>query len=98
VLGKDNGRQLQTAADGSLPSVAFRVFDTRQRHLCRVSDYAECTMLGKGARYRECDIVKCDTRQRVLCRVPGKKHSAKRRVLSKEPDFGSEGHPHKHPR
>jgi hypothetical protein len=48
------------AADGSLPSVVFhRVFDTRQRCLCRVSGYAECTTLGKGARYRECDVAKC---------------------------------------
>jgi hypothetical protein len=37
-LGKDNGRQLWTAADGPLPSVVIhRVFGTRQRDF-----FAEC--------------------------------------------------------
>jgi hypothetical protein len=34
--------------------------------------------LGKHGRYRERDFVECGTRQRLLCRVPDRKHSAKR--------------------
>jgi hypothetical protein len=35
-------------------------------------------------------VTVCDTRQRILCRVADKKHSAKCRALGKEPDFDSE--------
>jgi hypothetical protein len=58
--------------------------------LCRVYSCAESPMLGKRARYWEQDFAECGTRQRVLCRVPDKKHSTKRRALGKGPDSGSE--------
>ena len=54
-----------------------------------MSSYAECATLGKGGRYRESDFAECATRQRILCRVPDKRHSAKRQALNKEPDSGS---------
>jgi hypothetical protein len=77
---------------GPLPSIAVRrVFDTPQRGRCRVSAYAECRTLGKRCRCRDCFIVECGTRQIILCRVPDKKHSTKRRALSKGLDYGSEG-------
>jgi hypothetical protein len=40
--------------------------------------------------YRECKFDKCGTRQRILCRVPNKKHSAKRRAFGKEPNSNSD--------
>jgi hypothetical protein len=77
--------------DSPLPSVVIRrVFDTRQRCLCRVSSYTECTTLGKRGRYRECDFAECGAQQRILYQVPDKKHSTKRRALAKELDSGSE--------
>jgi hypothetical protein len=39
--------------------------------------------------YREQDFAECDTRQMFFCRVPDKKHSAKRLALGKSPDSGS---------
>jgi hypothetical protein len=42
--------------------------------------------LGKGF------FNECGTRQRILCRVPDKKHSAKSRALGKGPDFGNGGY------
>jgi hypothetical protein len=65
-------------ADGPLPSIASR----------RVSGYVECATLGKGGRYGESSFTECGTRQRMLCRVPDKRHSTKRRALGKEPDSG----------
>jgi hypothetical protein len=66
-----------------------RVFATRQTCLCRVSFCAECPTLGKRARRREQDFAECGSRQRLLCRVPEKKHSTKRLALDKGPDSGS---------
>jgi hypothetical protein len=64
----------------SLSSVSiYRVF------LC-----AECPALGKQSLYRAQDFAECGSRQRRLCRVPEKKHSAKRLALGKDPDSGSE--------
>jgi hypothetical protein len=90
-LGQENDRQLLTAVDGPLPSVAVRrVFGTWQRCLYRVFSCAESLALGKHDRYREQDFAECGTRQRLLCQVPDKKHSAKHRALGKVPDSGSD--------
>jgi hypothetical protein len=59
-------------------------------NLCRVYFYAERLTLGKHRRYREQDFAECHTRQRLLYRVPDKKHSTKRRALGKDPDSGSD--------
>jgi hypothetical protein len=67
---------------------------------CRAPPFAECLALdkdffaespalGKRSRYREKDFAECGTRQKLLCRVLDKKHTAKRRALGKEPDSGS---------
>jgi hypothetical protein len=54
TLSDVNDRQLWTAADGSLPRVAFRRgFDTRQSLLCQVSFYAKCFALDKQCLCRE---------------------------------------------
>jgi hypothetical protein len=49
-----------------------------------------CPTLDKWARYREQDFAECGARQRLLCRVPDKKHLAKRRALGKGSDSGSD--------
>jgi hypothetical protein len=67
------------AIENEWPIAIRRAFDTRQRGVCRVSIYAECPTLDKRGRYLECDFAECGTRQIVLCRVPDKKHSTKRR-------------------
>jgi hypothetical protein len=55
-----------------------------------VSSCAESLALGKRGCYREQDFPECSTQQKLLlCRVPDKKHLAKRRVLGKELDSGS---------
>ena len=51
---------------------------------------AECSALGKGARCRASNFTECGTRQTLLCRVPNKRHSAKRPTLGKASDSGSE--------
>jgi hypothetical protein len=66
-----------------------RVFRTRQRNLCRVYSCAESPALGKHCRYREQDFAECGTRQRLLCRVPDKKHSTNLLALDKDLDSGS---------
>jgi hypothetical protein len=66
-----------------------RVFHTRQTCLCRVGSCAECPALGKEARCREPIFTKCGSRQILLCRVPDKRHSAKRPTLGKASDSGS---------
>jgi hypothetical protein len=63
-----------TAANGPLPSAFF----------------AECPALGKEAHYREPNFAECGSRQSRLCRVPEKRHSAKRPTLGKASDSGSE--------
>jgi hypothetical protein len=73
-----------------LPRVALRrVCGTRQRNLCRVYFCAESPALGNDDICREQDFTEFDTRQRLLCRVPDKKQSAKRRALDKDPDSDS---------
>jgi hypothetical protein len=42
------------------------------------------------ARYRDRDFAECGSRQRLLCRVPKKKHSAKSLALDKGPDSDSD--------
>jgi hypothetical protein len=80
ALGKDNDRQLLTTTDGPLPrAVVCRVFGTWQRF------FAECFSVPRALHSVNAVI----TRQRILCRVPDKKHSAKRQALDKEPDSGS---------
>jgi hypothetical protein len=66
------------------------VFDARQNTLCRVLRCAECPALGKQALYRAQDFAKCGARQRLFCRVPDKKHSAKLSALDKGLDSGSD--------
>jgi hypothetical protein len=77
ALGKDNDRQLWTAADDPLPSAVIRrVFCTRQRFLCRMYFCAESPALGKRGRYREQDFAECpieSTRQSA-------EHSTKSRI------------------
>jgi hypothetical protein len=51
---------------------------------------AESPALGKRVYYRELDFAEYGTRQSILCRIPDKKHSAKRRALGKATDSGSE--------
>jgi hypothetical protein len=62
-----------TAADGPLPSALF----------------AECPALGKEALCREPNFTEFGSRQSRLCRVPDKRHSAKRPTLGKASDSGS---------
>jgi hypothetical protein len=50
----------------------------------------ECPTLGKDARYREPSFAECGSRQSRLCRVPEKRHSAKRPALGKGSDSGSD--------
>jgi hypothetical protein len=51
---------------------------------------AECPTLGKEAHCREPNFTECGSRQSLLCRVPNKRHSAKRPTLGKASDSGSE--------
>jgi hypothetical protein len=51
---------------------------------------AECSALGKGYLCREPKFTESGTRQRLLCRVPDKKHSAKPPAPGKEPNSGSD--------
>jgi hypothetical protein len=91
TLGKANVRQLPSAADGALPRVLFcRVFGSRQRCLCRESFNAESLALGRDSLCRVPFYAESDTRQRNVCRVPDKLHSAKNRALGKEPVSGSD--------
>ena len=87
---KTDGRQLW---DGRwrpfAESPICRVFDTRQTWICRVWTCTECPTLGKDARYREPSFAECGSRQSRLCRVPEKRHSAKRPALGKGSDSGS---------
>jgi hypothetical protein len=57
--------------------------------LCRVTPCAKCPALGKEALCREPNFTECGTRQSLLCRVPDKRHSAKRPTLGKASDSGS---------
>jgi hypothetical protein len=50
-----------------------------------VSLCADSPALGKCGHYREHDFVQCGTRQRLLCRVPDKKHSTKSQILVVKP-------------
>jgi hypothetical protein len=81
---KVNDRQLSTAADGSLPRAAFAECLTLGKDV-----FAECPALGKRARYREQDFAECGSRQRLICRVSDKKHSAKLLTLGKGSDSDS---------
>jgi hypothetical protein len=54
-----------------------------------MSFYAECLTLGKRGRYRESYFIESGIRQKMICPVLDKMHSAKRRALAKEPDSGS---------
>jgi hypothetical protein len=88
---KTDGRQL---LDGRwrpfAESPLCRVFDTRQRSLCRVGPGAECPALGKEALCREPNFTEGGARQSCLCRVSDKRHSAKRPTLGKASDSGSD--------
>jgi hypothetical protein len=77
----------RTATDGPLPSATFA--ECRQTCLCRVGSYVECPALGKEARCREPNFTECGSQQSLLCRVPDKRHSAKRPTLGKASDSGS---------
>jgi hypothetical protein len=104
ALGKEDSLpSARTRLSAKVTAVSFR---RRLTALCREPPFAECILvprvllsanvvvterrtlpsaaLGKGF------FAECGTRQRLLCRVPDKKHSAKRRALSKGPDSGSE--------
>jgi hypothetical protein len=71
------------ATDGPLPSAAFgQELDTRQSLLDREFVYAECFALTTLGLCRESSFIESDTQ-------PDKLHSAKRRALGKEPNFGS---------
>jgi hypothetical protein len=99
ALGKEKQslrrRVTETAALPSVPG------DTRQRSylcrvsalcrmcLCRVCTCAECPALGKVALCREPNVTEGGSRQSRLCRVPDKRHSAKRPTLGKASDSGS---------
>jgi hypothetical protein len=61
----------------------------------RVFSFTECfyVALGKVLIRRVFSFTECflrGTRQRALCRVPEKKHSAKNLALGKEPNSGSD--------
>jgi hypothetical protein len=88
---KTDGRQLW---DGRwrlfAESPLCRVFDNRQMCLYRVWTCAECPALGKEALCREPNVTEGGSRQSRLCRVPDKRHSAKRPTLDKASDSGSE--------
>jgi hypothetical protein len=86
ALGKDNGRQLWTAADGPLPSASIRrVFDTRKdffaecisvpRVLLSVNAVVTESKTSPSAALSKDVFAECGTRQRRLCRV---RHSAKK--------------------
>jgi hypothetical protein len=53
--------------------------------MCRNLRHPHC----KRACYRVQDFAECGSRQRLLCQVPNKKHSAKLLALVKGPDSGS---------
>jgi hypothetical protein len=80
-------RQRLTAVSSRTAAEALtalcRVFNTRETCLCRVGSYAECPALGKETRCREPNFIECGSRQSLLCRVPDKRHSAKRSTLGK---------------
>jgi hypothetical protein len=79
-----------TAADGPLPSATFAECFTLGKRVCRVGSCAECPALDKEALCREPNFTECGSRQSLLCRVPDKRHSAKRPTLGKTSDSGSE--------
>jgi hypothetical protein len=54
-----------------------------------VSSCAESLALGKRGRYRDWNFAECVSRERLLCRMPDRKYSAKRRAHGKERDSGS---------
>jgi hypothetical protein len=74
----------RTAADGPLPSATFTECFTLGKRV-----FAECPALGKEARCREPNFTECGSRQSLLCRVPDKRHSAKKSTLGKASDSGS---------
>jgi hypothetical protein len=85
LSAKTDGRQLW---DGRWRPFAERHL-CRVTCLCRVGSCAECPALGKEARCREPSFTECGSRQSLLCRVPDKRHSAKRPTLGKASDSGS---------
>jgi hypothetical protein len=80
----------RTAANGPLPSAFFAECLTLGKHVfAECGSCAECPALDKEARYREPNFAECGSRQILLCRVPDKRHSAKRPTLGKASDSGS---------
>jgi hypothetical protein len=91
TLGKEASLpSVNSRCSAKITTVSYRRLLTV---ICRASLFDECLALGKDlylctespalgkrARYREQDFAECSTRQRRLCRVPDKKHSAKRRI------------------